>query len=228
MWENLNLPIVIKKIQNNKRKEEVKLLKIEKLTREMEEHMIVTDIKPNVSTLQDLNLNIIKNNKYLIELDKFIVKSFINLRDLNGAILENIETYNEWSTRIEQFFTGKPISRNIEPPTMNNIIPLSELPRLDPTLNQSKKIENDIKNIISNNTLIISDIQILKKENMELRDKIEILESKNGMIEVENLQLKNKLINLENGINYLTSYINNLVIILGITNNNTQTNDKIK
>ena len=168
--------------QNGRRRTEAELLKLEKINYDMENHMIATDVNQEAKTLKELNLNIIKNTKYLVELDKFMVKFFTNTHYMLLALMDNIRTYDEWSIRIENFFTGRVIPRDLSLPDIGEIIPLSKIPRLDTNYSdESGKMKSDI------NLALLND-KILLAENEELKSKISKLEDKiNSTIKINEL-----------------------------------------
>lgn len=196
--------------QNTKRKEESELRKMERKVLEMENHTLFTDVNEEIQNLKELNENIIRNTKYIYELDKFMVKFFSNTHDLLEAIINNTKSYDDWSMRIENFFTGKYVPRNFILPDIGEIINLSEMPIFKKNkneqfdyskINKSNQSENDKKSESLQIIDLESRIKILEDKIKNLEDGILYDLNKEHISPVENTQIINECDISKNDIN---------------------------
>ena len=204
------------KNKQNERRMEAEILKMERINYDMENHMIATDVNQEAKTLKELNLNIIKNTKYLVELDKFMVKFFTNTHHMLLALMDNIRTYDEWSIRIENFFTGRVVPRDLFLPDIGEIIPLSKIPRLDTNYSaDTGKIKDDINLALVNDKILLAENEELKSKISKLEDKINSSTKVNELDNVANELLNKRIEEFDNkhgtDIIIIKEYLSDLV-----------------
>lgn len=186
-----------KKEQNDRRRQQTESLKLERINREMEEHMINININENCENLLNLNSNLIKTNDYIYQLDKFIVKTFLRFSGLTNGIVSYMKIYDDWADRIVSYFSDRVVQKNVKFPRFDDIVEMSELPKIDMKYDPIKKISTEINNLSLKNVNIKNDIDTLKNENQNLKDEIQDLKKtiKNDIdtLKDENQNLKKEI-----------------------------------